>query len=123
MFSPSAIASMVSTIAGEFEAVAATVATELGAKPQLAAQIQAGIDGLKTTAAALAGAESGADGRALIDRIAADANAVLAALAMLPLPPQAAIVLRIAQVLVPTVLGVATIVWPAHPVASPAPTA
>jgi hypothetical protein len=111
---------MVSTIAGEFESVAAAIETELGVKPALATQVQAGIDGLKTTSAALAAAETSDSGQPLIARVAADANSVLAAFAQLPLPPIAGVVLRIAQILVPTVMGVASIIWPAPAVPTPA---
>lgn len=121
MFSPAGVASMVSTIAGQFESVAEMITDVLGAKPQVAAQVQAGIDGLKTTSAALAAAEAGGGGQALVQRIAADANAVLGAFSELPLPPFAGIALRISQILVPTVMGVASIIWPPMPVPSTAP--
>jgi hypothetical protein len=118
MFSPAGVAGLVSTIAGELEAVVPGVAGLVGASPALVSEIEAGIDGLKTTAAALASADTSAAAGSLMDRVETDANAVLAALAALPLPPAIAIPMRIVQVMVPTLEGIAAIIWPPAPPAA-----
>ncbi len=50
-------------------------------------------------------------------RFVTDANVVLQVLAALPLPPQAAIAVRIAGLLLPAISGAAAVLWPTQPLA------
>lgn len=113
VFTPESIANTVSAIAQELDAVVSTTATQAGANPELVNEIKQGVDALRNAASALGQAESASAAQPLLQRIAADINAVLAAVAMLPLPPQATAIVRIVQVLAPTVMAAGSILWPA----------
>lgn len=113
VFTPESVANTVAAIANELEAVVQTTATQAGADPALANQIRQGVDGLRQAAAALGKAESTSAAQPLLQRIGADINAVLSVLTMLPLPPPASTILRIVQVLAPTVLAAGDMIWPA----------
>ena len=115
MFSASGVASMISTIAAELEAVVPAIAGVAGVAADEVTKIATAVEGVKAAASGLADAESHAAAQPIMSRIVADVNGVLTSLANLPLPPAAGMVMRIVQVLVPTVIGIATIVWPATP--------
>jgi hypothetical protein len=70
------------------------------------------IDWLKKAASDLGSAKDAAQAKPILNDAAANASAVLAMLAALPLPPQATAILRIVQVLLPAMLAIADIVWP-----------
>lgn len=112
VFTPESVANTVAAIASELEAVIQTTVTQAGADPQLAAQIKEGVDGLRAAATALGQAESASAAQPILQRIGADINAVLSVLTMLPLPPPAATIIRIVQVLAPTVLAAGDVLWP-----------
>ena len=113
---------MISTIAAELEAVVPAIAGVAGVAADEVTKIATAVEGVKAAASGLADAESHAAAQPIMSRIVADVNGVLTSLANLPLPPAAGMVMRIVQVLVPTVIGIATIVWPATP-ATEAPAA
>jgi len=115
MFTPESVANTVATIANELNSVVQTTATQAGANPELVNQIRQGIDGLRSAASALGQAESTSAAQPILQRIGADINAVLGALTLLPLPPQAAVIVRIVQVLAPTIIAAGSILFPATP--------
>lgn len=117
MFSAAGIAGMADRLVDELQNVA------LAQQPVSLAQgrLNLAIDAMRTDVTDLRATLKDPDkSRAAIGRFVVSANVVLAILAALPLPPQAALVLRIAQLLLPAISGAAAIIWP---IAPPAPLA
>lgn len=109
MFTPAEIAQEVAAIAGIFEAALPEIG-QITNNQAIFAEISAAIDDLKAAAQAFADADAQSV-PSLILRIENDGNAVLAQLAQLPLPPDLATAMRIAQILLPTVVAVAGMLW------------
>lgn len=119
VFTPQAIANTVAAVANELGSVVQNVVSQAGVSAAIVQQIEEGITGLQDAASALGQAEQGSQAQPIMQRVIADANAVLQAMSMLPLPAPASVVVRIVQVLVPTIAAAASIVWPAKSVAQP----
>ena len=114
MFTPSQIAAEISTIAGIFEGMVPSL-QPLGIDPILLDTIKLSADDLKQVAAAFATADAQSAG-SLIGRIQADSNAILVVLASLPLPPEVAMAMMIAQIVLPAVISAAGLLFmPAIP--------
>lgn len=105
--SPAVIGSMVAQVAGVFK----SMVPELGMIPGISADVLTtvtnAIDDLEQSASAFSAADAPGD---VITRIETDAEAVLTALAALPLPPQVALGFRIAQFVLPVLLAAAKMV-------------
>lgn len=115
MFTPARVAQTVESIANQLEAVVPqiSVAAGVGGGAQATVTtITEVLNDVKRTAAALATAEEAGGAMPLVTRITNDLSQVLATMASLPLPPQAAMTMRIAQMLVPTIGAAAMLVWP-----------
>ena len=111
MLQPAVIATEIAMFATQIEAALPALAAIPSIKPETLAIITTSLDGLKVAATAFATADA-ASAPALIDRIETDANAVLGALASLPLPPQVVTPMRIAQMSLPVLLMVAKMYYP-----------
>lgn len=120
MFSPATIAATVSEFVGILEPEVGAIANMAGAKQDLVTQVTAGLDGLKTSAAALASAESTTAAAPIAQRIVADGEAVLNALSALPLGGSVVMVVRIAQMVFAVLPGIVALLFPAKPAAPPA---
>jgi len=113
MFSAPGIAGMADRLVNELQ-IAAT-----GLPPTLAhGQLNLALDAMRGHAADLrVSLKDPVKARAAVAKFAEAANMVLAILAAVPLPPQAALVLRIAQLLLPALSGAAAVIWPTLPLA------
>ena len=111
MLAPATIATEIAMFATQIEAALPALAAIPSIKPETLAAITTGLEGLKATATAFATADA-TTAPDLIDRIETDANAVLGSLASLPLPPQVATPMRIAQMSLPVLLMVAKMYFP-----------
>ena len=121
MFSPSSIAATVSEFVPILEPEVGAIANLTGANQQLVDKITAGLEGLKTSAAALATADSAAEQGGIAQRIVVDGEAVLNALTALPLPPQLAAPVRIASMIFGFLPAIVGLIFPVKsvPVAAP----
>lgn len=68
-------------------------------------KIATALDGVQQGAAALAASETAVESKPILDRIEADAQAVLAIAATLPLPGPAGVAFRIASIVVPMAIA------------------
>ena len=85
--------------------LATTVVTLSRTSPETAAKVQTAMEGVTTGITALADSETAAQSQPIVARIEADAQAVLAAAAALPLPPPYGTILLIASSLLPAVFS------------------
>ncbi len=120
MFSPAAVAGTLDNLFEELHAVAKQAAP---ASPLLKARLNLAFNGMRDAGTRLRAARTNGDAQAVIEPFLAAANAVLGILAALPLPPQAAIAVRIAGLLLPALSGAAAVLWPAVEGAALAPAA
>jgi len=113
MFSASGVAGMADRLVNELQ-IAAT-----GLPPTLAhGQLNLALDAMRGHAADLrVSLKDPVKARAAVANFVEAANVVLSILAALPLPPQAALALRIAQLLLPALSGAAQVIWPPVPLA------
>lgn len=74
-----------------------------GLTPAKAQTVGDAIAGIKSIASALAGAATASAAQPMVQQLEADLNAIVAALAGLPLPPQIALPLQAATVLLPII--------------------
>lgn len=123
MFSPASIAAIVSEFVGILEPEVGTIASMSGASADLVTEVTQGLDGLKTSAAALATADGTAAQGSLAQRIVTDGQAVLTALTALPLPPQLATPVRIAAMVFGFLPGIVAMLFPPTPPAVVPPAA
>ena len=113
MFSTASVAGTMTSLVDELQQVATKVAAA-GVAPQVIGRLNLAIDAMQDAGPRLLATTTNGDARAVIVPFLADANSVLGLLALLPLPPQAAVVLRIAQLLLPAISGASAVLWPAH---------
>lgn len=99
MFSPASIAGTVNEFVSILEPQVPAIASAAGANPTLVAQVTTGIDALKQGAASLAAADGTQSAAPIAQRVVVDGQAVLTALAGLPLPAGVASMVRIAQMI------------------------
>lgn len=90
-----------------------------GLTPALVAYIGVAVAGITSLADALGTAATAAEAQPLVEKIAGYTNAVVGALATLPLPPAISMALQAAMVLLPLIeLAVGLVASPAHPARS-----
>jgi hypothetical protein len=110
IFDRQAVANTVGDIAGQLENAAQQARND--ASEEQAQQISAGIEELRRTAASLGQAQDASQAQSLIQSLLTGGNTVLGVLSTLPLPSSVAGVVRIVQLLLPTVVGAAGVLWP-----------
>ena len=99
------LANTVSALIPFLQPLATTVVTLSRTSPDTAAKVQTAMEGVTTGITALADSETAAQSQPIVARIEADAQAVLAAAAVMPLPPPYGIILQIAASLLPAVFS------------------
>jgi hypothetical protein len=95
------IVSDVSLIANGIGSILPQLSALAGLSDSARTTIQAAIAGIKLVADQIKGIASTADGQPLIQQLEGYLNAIISALAMLPLPPQISVILQAAMVLLP----------------------
>jgi hypothetical protein len=122
-FTPAGICTTLETIIGELETVVPDIVASVGTDPAHSNTVIAIATALTDTRSgltALATADTQAVALPELQRIGLDFGAVFSALAVLPLPLPAAMVFRAAQFIVPSLLAMGQMVWPAVAAAPPA---
>ena len=89
-----------------------------GLTPAIVAQVGTAIAGITSVADALAGVSTQAEAQPLVAKIETYLNAVVGALAMLPLPPAIALPLQAATILLPIIEALVGMVFRAPPQAA-----
>ncbi len=97
------IISDVSLIANGIGSILPQLSSLVGLSDAARSTIQDAIAGIKLVADQVKGIASTADGQPLIQRLETYLNAIVSALAMLPLPPQISVILQAATVLLPII--------------------
>lgn len=105
MPTPATAANTVAAALPYLQAVTAAVTNLSHTPPDVAAKIQTAMSSVQQGVAALATSETAVQSKPIVDRIAADAQAVLAVAASLPLPFPVNVILMVASSLLPTVLS------------------
>lgn len=95
-------------------AITAAVTNLSHTPPDVAAKIQTAMSGVQQGVAALAASETAVQSKPIVDRIAADAQSVLAVAAGMPLPFPVNIILMIASSLLPTVISAVNLLMANH---------
>lgn len=107
MTTPAIVANTVSTIIPFLKPLANVAMGLTRTDPETQAKVQGAMDGVQQSVAALAQSETAAESQPLVQRILADAEAVIQVAAGLPLPPPFNIILMVAASLLPTLIGAA----------------
>jgi hypothetical protein len=119
---PANVIAMARLIVSELEiavpAVSAAAGIGGGATPTVQ-KVVAALADAQQALAALQTVDGDARGVGLIDRIDTDAQTILAVAAGLPLSPSGAVAVRVAQMVVPMLAGMAQVIWPAAPLSVP----
>lgn len=102
---PATAANTIAATIPYLSAITAAVTNFSRTTPAVANQIQSAMAGVQQGVQALADSETAVQSKPIVDRIGADAQAVLSVAASLPLPPPFNIILMVASSLVPTVLS------------------
>lgn len=106
----------VAAIAGGLQAVLGPLSTIVGISPSTLATVSNLVSGITAVAQQVSAATTTSAAQPLVQQIEADVNAVVAALASLPLPPQISMALMAAQVLLPLIeAAVNLVITPAPP--------
>lgn len=119
MTTPAVAANLIATVIPFLSSITGAVASATHTPPDVAAEIQAAFSGVRDGVAALAASETAVESQPIVERIEADAQAVLTVAAGLPLPAPFNIVLMIASSLLPTVISAVNLLM-VHHVAVPA---
>lgn len=107
---------MLDAMADELHVVSDDIVVAAGSHEAiLDGQLKLGLDKMHDAGHALRSAATSEQARAVVLPFLQNANAALSVLAMLPLPPQAAIIVRIASLLLPAIGGAAAVLWPVRP--------
>ena len=117
---PAAIASTVSSVVPLLTPIVTAIEGAAGVSPSTVTQVQAAMEGVQGGAAALAQSDSIAAQMPIAQRIETDATAVLTVAASLPLPPPAALGLRIAAFAVPSLFNIVNAIVAAQRAPAPA---
>jgi hypothetical protein len=102
-------------------AITAAVTNLSHTPPGVTTKIQTAMDSVQQGVAALAASETAVQSKPIVDRIAADAQAVLTVAAALPLPFPVNIILMVASSLLPTVLSAVNLLMANHATVPAAP--
>jgi hypothetical protein len=119
MTTPAVAANTIATVLPFLAALTQSVTTATKTPPDVAAKIQASLSGVQQGVAALAASETAVESQPIVERIEADAQAVLSVAASLPLPSPYNVILMIASSLLPSVVSAVNLLM-VHHVAVPA---
>lgn len=101
MFTPSGVANLIKTVAHNLDETTPLLAMQPNIKPEAVAHINNALQAVQTSADGFAKADNAADAKDTLGRALDDLDGVLNGLAVLPLPPQVAVPMRIAAILLP----------------------
>ncbi len=116
---PTTLADTISSLVPFLKPLATAVTTSAQATPETVQRVQTALAGVTDGIGALAASETAVASKPILDRISADAQAVLNVAAMMPLPPPANIILMVAATLLPAVFSGVNLLL-AHRVTVPA---
>jgi hypothetical protein len=105
MPTPTTAADTIATIIPYLKPLTGAVLTLSRTNPETATKVQGAMDGVQSGVVALAASETAQQSAPIVQRIEADAQAVLSVAAGLPMPFPFNIILMVASSLLPAVIG------------------
>jgi hypothetical protein len=114
MPTPATAANTIATILPYLSAITSAVAHSTHTPADVTSKIMTAMDDVRSGVSALASSETTANSEPIVDRIEADAQAVLQVAASVPLPPPFHIILMVASSLMPTVVGAVKLLMATH---------